>query len=75
MHGFWNATDVPARALLIITPARFGSFFDEVVAEVRARQPADPGAVGALLTEVAARYDCEIYADRVGPIAERYGLR
>ena len=75
VHGFWNPTDAPARALLTITPARFGSFFDDVVAELRARQPPDPGAVGALLTEVAARYGCEVYGDRAGPIVERYGLR
>lgn len=75
LHGFWNATDAPARALLAITPAHFGSFFDDVVAEIRTRQPADPGAVGALLTEVAARYGCEIDGGRVGSIVERYGLR
>ncbi len=75
LHGFWNAGDTPARALLTITPAGFAPFFDEVVAELRARGLSAPHEIGALLTEVAARYGCEIDGARIGPIVERYGLR
>jgi quercetin dioxygenase-like cupin family protein len=74
MHGFWNASDAPARALLTITPSGFGEFFDEVVAELQARGLSDPREVGALLTEVARRHGCEIHGERIGPIMQRYGL-
>ncbi|NNL65940.1 MAG: cupin domain-containing protein [Myxococcales bacterium] len=65
LHGFWNASDEPARMLLIVTPGEFASFFDEVVVELRRSQAADAQAVGRIIGEVAARHGVEIFPDRV----------
>src|SRR5215207_7947364 len=49
LHAMWNAGDVPARMIEIISPAGFEHFFREV-AEIVAAGPVDPGA-GAGLPE------------------------
>jgi len=65
LHGFWNASDEPARMLLVITPGEFASFFDEVVAQIRERNLSDPAQVGALIAETAERHDVRVYPDRI----------
>ena len=65
LHGFWNLSDQPARMLLIITPGKFASFFDDVVAKVRAENPDDPAKVGALIAEMAAKYDVSVHPERI----------
>ena len=65
LHGFWNLTDEPARMLLMVTPGEFASFFDAVVAEVRKTHPDNPAAVGAIIAEVAQRFDVTIHPDKL----------
>jgi mannose-6-phosphate isomerase-like protein (cupin superfamily) len=54
-HTFWNAGDVPARILEIISPAGFEAFFGELVDLEAGPAPPDAAVVMAL----AARYGCE----------------
>ena len=65
LHGFWNLTDAPAEMLIIVTPGKFASFFDEVVAVVRAEHPDDPEAVGEIIARVAAEHDVVIHPDKI----------
>ncbi len=67
-HTFWNAGDVPARLLEIISPGGFEEAFREMHALGDAL---DPGA----MAEIAARYGVQVDFDRTGPIIERHGLR
>lgn len=63
-HTFWNAGDVPARILEIISPAGLEDLFRQLGDEL------DPETLPAL----AARYGCEVDFERTGPIVERHGL-
>src|SRR5438128_11028057 len=54
-HTFWNAGDVPARILEIISPAGFEKFFDKVT-DLAGRGELDP----ARLVTLAAEYGTEI---------------
>ena len=54
-HAFWNATDEPARVLLIISPAGFEAYFEEADGLWGPEGP-DLRANG----ELAARYGVEI---------------
>ena len=47
MHTMWNAGDVPARMIEIISPAGFEKFFHELSEMVGAGRP-EPGQVSAL---------------------------
>src|SRR5215217_3661835 len=55
-HTFWNAGDVPARILEIISPAGFERYFEELIELLPQDGPPDPAAIGAL----AARYGLEL---------------
>ncbi len=53
MHRFRNATDRPARHLVVLTPAGFEGYFDDLAAlaaEHGAWPPAEPAALTALMT-------------------------
>ena len=66
-HAFWNASDEPARALEIISPAGFEQYFQEVgplLAE------GDERALGALLE----RYELDMRLETVPELVERHGL-
>lgn len=65
LHGFWNDSDKPARLLLIVTPGEFASFFDQVVARIRANPPADGKAMGQLIGQVAATHDVQVFPEKV----------
>lgn len=65
LHGFWNDTDAPARLLLIISPGDFTSMFDEVVAEIRKRNPDRPDLVGKLIAEAAAARGVTVHFEKV----------
>ena len=70
VHAMWNAGDVPARMIEIITPAGFDKFFRELAA-ANARQPMTPPEVA----ELAARYELPLAEpDWIGDVIERYGL-
>lgn len=66
-HTFWNAGDVPARILEIISPGGFEEAFRELAA---LGDELDPTAIAA----IAARYGVEADFEGTGPIAERHGL-
>ncbi len=65
LHAFWNASDVPARVLVVLAPGDFGSFFDEVVAELRAHPPADPAALAELISHIARTRNVDVFPERV----------
>lgn len=70
VHAMWNAGDVPARMVEIITPAGFDRFFRELAALNEQGQPAMPQIV-----ELASRYELPfVEPDWMGDVIERYGL-
>jgi len=66
-HTFWNAGDVPARILEIISPGGFEQAFREMHALGAALDPASMAAI-------AARYGVDVDFERTAPIIERHGL-
>ena len=66
-HTFWNAGDVPARILEIISPGGFEQAFREMHALGDALDP-------TLMTGIAAKYGVEVDFERTVPIIERHGL-
>ncbi len=60
MHAMWNAGDVPARMIEIISPAGFENFFHEL-SELVAGGPPDPTQLAAL----AQNYGLE-FGDHLG---------
>lgn len=68
-HTFWNAGDVPASILEIISPAGFEKFFDKMT-ELAARGELNPATMGAL----AAEYGAEIDIASVPRLVAAHGL-
>jgi quercetin dioxygenase-like cupin family protein len=64
LHAFWNASDRTTRVLLTIAPGKFGDFFDEVVVRLREEKAADPEAVGAIMTKLAAERNVEMHPEK-----------
>jgi quercetin dioxygenase-like cupin family protein len=75
MHAMWNAGQVPARMIEIISPAGFEGFFremSELVAE--AAKKGEPPAFPAI-EEIATRYGLEFGApDWLPDVVQRYRL-
>ncbi|MDQ5829124.1 MAG: cupin domain-containing protein, partial [Actinomycetota bacterium] len=71
-HAFWNASDVPARALEIISPAGFERYFAEMAPLLPPNHP-DPPDVQALLA-VQEKYGLEMDMASIPTLAERHGL-
>ena len=69
-HTFWNAGDVPARLLEIISPAGFERFFAELV-DLGGVLQADQEALAGL----TRRYELEIDPSTVPGLVERFGLQ
>jgi quercetin dioxygenase-like cupin family protein len=70
VHAMWNAGDVPARMVEIISPAGFERFFRELAGMNAAGIP-DPADVAAL----AARYELPFeQPDWIEDVIARYGL-
>jgi quercetin dioxygenase-like cupin family protein len=69
-HAFWNAGDVPARLLEIISPGGFEQYFEELAPLIGPDGPPDVEAIGAL----QARYGLEMDFDSRAVLIERYGL-
>lgn len=65
LHGFWNDSEQPAKLLLVVSPGKFASFFDSVVAEIREQNPDRPDLVGAIIAKEAANYGVEIHPDKI----------
>ena len=68
-HTFWNAGDVPARILEIISPAGFEKFFDTIT-ELAGRGELDP----AKLVALAAEYGTEIDPSSIPGLIAAHGL-
>ncbi len=66
-HTFWNAGDVPARVLEIISPGGFEEAFNEMHALGDQLSPES-------MMEIATRYGVDADFDGTGPIIERHGL-
>lgn len=66
-HTFWNAGDVPARILEIISPGGFEQLFRELDALGAAATPDSIAALGE-------RYGVETDFEGTGPLIERYRL-
>ena len=69
-HTFWNAGDVPARVLEIISPAGFENYFRELGAELISGPP-DPQRFAAL----CARYALDMEMGSVPSLVKRFGVR
>jgi len=70
VHAMWNAGDVPARMIEVITPAGFEGFFRGLT-EMTAVGAPDPGAVA----ELAARFGMPFaQPDWLPDIVARYSL-
>jgi quercetin dioxygenase-like cupin family protein len=71
MHTMWNAGDVPARMIEVISPAGFENFFREL-SDLLAAGPPSAGRVEAL----AAGYGLEFGEPEWLPdVIDRFGLR
>jgi mannose-6-phosphate isomerase-like protein (cupin superfamily) len=66
-HTFWNAGDVPARILEIISPGGFEECFHEMHALGEALDPES-------MAQIAARYGVDADFEGTMPIMERHGL-
>ena len=71
-HAFWNAGDVPARVLEIISPAGFERHFAEITSLLPPNHPGPPD-VQALLA-VQEKYGLEMDMASIPTLAERRGL-
>ena len=69
-HTFWNAGDVPAHILEIISPAGFERYFAELVA-LGGSRAAPPQALKSL----SARYALEVQPESIPGLLERFKLR
>ena len=69
-HAFWNAGDIPARLLEIISPAGFENYFREL-APLLAAEPRNESAIG----KIVARYKLDIDFGTIPLLAKRHGLR
>ena len=71
-HSFWNAGDVPPRALEIISPGGFERYFEDMASLLPpAHQgPPDERALGAVM----ARYKLEMDMSSIPRLVERHGL-
>lgn len=69
-HAFWNAGDVPARLLEIISPAGFENYFREMAPLLT-----DVEGNHERIMQVAHRYDLDIDFSTIPILAERHHLR
>jgi quercetin dioxygenase-like cupin family protein len=71
-HAFWNASDEPARALEIISPAGFERYFAELAPLF---PPANQGPLDeAAVDAVREKYGLEMDMGSIPMLAERHGL-
>ncbi|MAI89818.1 cupin domain-containing protein [Ponticaulis sp.] len=64
-HGFWNANEEEAHLMLIVAPGEFGSFFDEVVMNIREENADSPQRIGAIIAETAATRNVTVDMSRL----------
>jgi quercetin dioxygenase-like cupin family protein len=71
-HAFWNPADTPARALEIISPPAFASYFEEVAPLLPPNHEGPPDV--AALEAVRAKYGLEMDMSSRPELIEREGL-
>ena len=64
-HTFWNAGDVPARCLIILTPPEFAPYFREL-SRALAHAKTDEDAV-EIRRRLSARFDIEVVGPPIKP--------
>jgi mannose-6-phosphate isomerase-like protein (cupin superfamily) len=69
-HTFWNAGDVPARILEIISPAGFERYFEELLDLRSQASPLDPKAIASL----ALRYGLEMDFASLPQLSKDFGV-
>jgi mannose-6-phosphate isomerase-like protein (cupin superfamily) len=70
-HAFWNAGDVPARVLEVISPAGFERYFGELAQLI---PPVRPERDLAGLAELQARYGLEMDFFSIERLSREHGL-
>lgn len=70
MHAMWNAGNVPARMIEIISPAGFENFFREL-SELVAAGPPEPGQIPALAETYGLQFG---QPDWLPDVISRFGL-
>ena len=70
-HAFWNAGDVPARVLEVISPAGFERYFEELAQLI---PPIRPERDLAGLAELQARYGLEMDFASIERLSREHGL-
>lgn len=73
-HTFWNAGDVPARLIEIISPAGFEHFFVEMGTVMAAWAPDAEPDFGALMA-LGAKYGITFHMESVPDLLQRHHLR
>jgi quercetin dioxygenase-like cupin family protein len=73
-HTFWNAGDMPARLIEIISPAGFERFFVEMGALMASWEPGAEQDFGALMA-LGARYGITFHMESVPDLLQRHHLR
>ena len=69
-HAFWNAGDVPARLLEVVTPSGFERYFERLGELLAVDGPPDLEALAA----VAAEHGLEVDPESVPRLAAAHGL-
>lgn len=75
LHGFWNASDAPARLLMAVAPGSFGTFFDQVVTELRASKKIDAQTIGETMGRIAKERNIVMHPERVPDEAKPFLFR
>lgn len=71
-HAFWNASDAAARLSVIITPAGFEGYFEEMAAALVAGEGGQPDQ--QRVSAIQERYGLHMDSDSIPVLAKRYGL-
>jgi len=64
-HTFWNAGDIAARCLIILTPADFAPYFRELSAALALAKADDDGV--EVRRRLSARFDIEVVGPPIQP--------
>jgi len=71
-HAFWNASDTPARLSVIITPAGFEGYFQEMAEALVAGDGGQPDQ--KRVRAIQERYGLLMDNDSIPVLVKRYGL-
>jgi hypothetical protein len=71
LHTFWNATDEPVKALVILAPGALEGYFEESSKIFVPGAPLDVAAVN----RVGQKYGLQLRMDLMPQIMQQYGLQ